>query len=62
VCTLLSKGGPSHSLHTVRFFLAGLEERSKKFRPEAFSCILAATLEFISDALMTDWRGGVVQA
>ena len=34
------------SLHTARFFAAGLEGRSKKFRPEAFSRILAAILEF----------------
>ena len=34
------------SLHTARFFAAGLEGRSKKFRPEAFARILAAILEF----------------
>ena len=48
------------SLHTARFFSAGLEGRSKKFRPEAFACILAATLEFFggrSDDRFEGWFG-----
>ena len=46
------------SLHTARFFAAGLEGRSKKFRPEAFSRILAAILEFFwgrSDDRFEGW-------
>ena len=50
------------SLHTARFFSAGLEGRWKKFRPEAFARILAALLEFFGDALMTDLRGGLAPA
>ena len=48
------------SLHTARFFAAGLEGRSKKFRPEAFSRILAAILEFFwgrSDDRFEGWFG-----
>ena len=52
------------SLHTARFFSAGLEGRSKKFRPEAFARILAAILEFFggcSDDRFEGWFGpGVV--
>ena len=48
------------SLHTARFFSAGLEGRSKKFRPEAFARILAAILEFFggrSDDRFEGWFG-----
>ena len=48
------------SLHTARFFSAGLEGRSKKFRPEAFARILAAILEFFwgrSDDRFERWFG-----
>ena len=48
------------SLHTARFFSAGLEGRSKKFRPEAFARILAAILEFFggrSDDRFEEWFG-----
>ena len=48
------------SLHTARFFAAGLEGRSKKFRPESFSRILAAILEFFwgrSDDRFEGWFG-----
>ena len=52
------------SLHTARFFAAGLEGRSKKFRPEAFARILAAILEFFggrSDDRFEGWFGpGVI--
>ena len=53
------------SLHTARFFSAGLEGRSKKFRPEAFSRILAAILEFFggrSDDRFEGWFGPGVNA
>ena len=48
------------SLHTARFFSAGLEGRSKKFRPEAFGRILAVILEFWggrSDDRFEGWFG-----
>ena len=52
------------SLYTARFFSAGLEGRSKKFRPEAFARILTAILEFFggrSDDRFEGWFGpGVI--